>query len=119
MSALGGRRIHPAALALTLAASVEAAVLLPFSPWVSARFGGPAAVVGGVIAALAAVAFVAAWFTQAHRLLVAALDASAVLWCWVALVAFTSASPVSGVLALAWVTLAAGSAWLERGDDDG
>lgn len=120
MNALtGGRAIQPAALALTLVATAETLILLPFSPWHVERYSGWPYAAAGVWAAATAVAFVVAWVRQGHRLLSWALGSATVLMLWVSLLGALAGQPVSALLALAWVVLAAGSAWLERASDDG
>lgn len=106
------RVFRPAAFALALAALFLAGTWLGLD-----RFPGPFdAVLGGVAAATAAVLFLA-WWWDSDRGRRAGFLLSVGLWSAVSAAAFlTLTGWTSGLLAVAWAVLAAGSYWAEVSD---
>lgn len=119
MNLLGSRPVQPASLALALVTATEALILLPFSPWHVERYAGWLYAAAGAWALGTAVLFCVAWARVSHRLLSVALGSATVLFLWVSFLGLSAGQPVSALLALGWVVLASGSAWLERAADDG
>ena len=123
---LGGRPVQPAALALLIAALVEALTLLPGTPWhgqYHPHSDDPLSLwlthAVGAGAAVIAVLFVIAWLRGSHRCLDRALQGSTLLWVWAAVAGIVQGAALGRtMLAVAWAVLAAGSAWLEEGDDE-
>lgn len=109
-TALLSRRFRPAALALMLAAFAIAVT------WTTTdRFEGIWDVVMGSAAAIVGLVLFTGWVTNRDEPLYAGLLASMILWGFVSWTAFaTLTAYTSGLIALAWMTLAAGSYWLER-----
>jgi hypothetical protein len=107
---LGGRRIQPAALAITLAA-----IALFFTYIGRQRVDGPWENVLAALAAATAILLSAGWALNRHGLMRAGLLLSVAMWCftsWIAAVGLGALT--SFLLALAWTVLAAGSYWLEE-----
>ena len=110
MTELWGRRIQPAALALTLALSFLGLT------WISGnRSPGDLDVVTAVYAFLVAALLVAAWAANSGLLMRWALLGSVGAWAF-AITALGGTSPTSTLLAVAWMILAVGSYWLEVTD---
>lgn len=107
---LAGRRIQPAAFAMTLAA------LAVGLTWIGAdRVAGPYELVIGVAGIAAAGVLTAGWLINRTAIMRAGLLLSVAVWCLVAWVAWTGAHSItSALLALAWAVLAGGSYWLEE-----
>lgn len=107
---LAGRRIQPAAFAITLAA-----LSVGLTWWGTERVEGPWESVVGVAGVGSAAILTAGWILNSPWLMRAGLLVSAALWVFVAWVAFVGVgSLTSGLLACAWAVLAGGSYWLEE-----
>lgn len=107
---LAGRRIQPAAFAITLAA-----LSIGLTWWGAERVAGPWETVVGIGGVATATVLTVAWAGNWTCLMRAGLLAATVLWSFVAWVAFVGVgSLTSGLLALAWAVLAGGSYWLEQ-----
>ena len=107
---LSGRRIQPAAFAITLAA------LSIGLTWINAdRVEGPWETVIGVGGIGTAIWLTAGWAANSTLIMRTGMLAATVLWTFVAWVAFVAVgSLTSGLLAVAWAVLAGGSYWLEE-----
>ena len=106
---LAGRRIQPAAFAITLAA------LAIGLTWIAdERVDGPWETVIGVTAITTATVLTIGWALNRPGIMRAGLLAAVMVWSFVAWVAFVGVgSLTSGLLAIAWAVLAGGSYWLE------
>lgn len=109
-TALLSRRFRPAAMALMLAAFAVGVT------WTTTdRFSGVFDLVMGSAAALVGLILFSGWLMNRDGPMMVGLLASVVLWGFIAWTAFvTLTSYTSGLLALAWMTLAVGTYWLER-----
>jgi hypothetical protein len=107
---LAGRRIQPAAFAITLAA-----LSIGLTWWGTDRVAGPWETAIGAAGISTATLLTIGWAGNWLAVMRAGLLASCVLWPFVAWVALTGlGSLTSGLLALAWAVLAGGSYWLEE-----
>jgi hypothetical protein len=104
------RRFRPAAMALMLAAFSVALT------WTTTdRFEGNWDMVMGSWALLVGLLLFAGWLVNKDGLMMLGLLVSVVLWGFVSWTAFvTLAAYTSGLIAIAWMVLAAGTYWLER-----
>lgn len=107
---LAGRRIQPAAFAITLAA-----LSVGLTWWNADRVEGEWETVIGVGGIAVAIWLTAGWVANATIIMRTGILAACVLWTFVAWVAFVGlGSLTSGLLACAWAVLAGSSYWMEE-----
>ena len=107
---LAGRRIQPAAFALTLAA-----LSIGLTWYGTDRVDGPWEAVIGLGGIGTALWLTAGWVANSTFIMRTGMLAATVVWTFVGWVAFVAlGSLTSGLLACAWAVLAGGSYWMEE-----